>query len=352
MKQEKNKPLLAGVKRILKYIALALGVLVIAIAGFYFWASSSTLGEGETVFKIFVFPSKFKHTPPLPDTFTIMTYNIGYLSGMTNNRPVKTDQQLFDKNMNKFVEFMKKINPHFIAFQEIDYRSQRSFYQQQFKNIARKGQYRYGAAAVNWDKKYVPFPFGPPSVHFGRMLSGQAIVSRWPIRSTERFVLQKPKNNPFYYNRFYLDRLAQVATIEVGEHRLAIINVHLEASHQSTRQKHVKKVLEIYNKYKNDHAVLLLGDFNAIPPNAAQKKNFSDEPETDFSTDQTIPIILAETSLRAADLEYKTFPSENPTRKLDYIFYNHQKIEPVNVFVPQQINSSDHFPLVMQFRFK
>ena len=53
-----------------------------------------------------------------------------------------------------------------------------------------------GAYAVNWDKRYVPFPYWPPVVHFGEMLSGQGVLSKFPILMNKKIVLQKPEENP------------------------------------------------------------------------------------------------------------------------------------------------------------
>jgi hypothetical protein len=74
-----------------------------------------------------------------------------------------------------------------------------------------------GAIAINWDKRYVPFPYWPITQQFGRTLSGQSILSRFPIQNHERHVLDRVAGNNWIYNAFYLDRLAQVAEIVVGE---------------------------------------------------------------------------------------------------------------------------------------
>ena len=162
-------------------------------------------------------------------------------------------------------------------------------------------------------------------------------------------MLEKPGNSPFYYNALYLDRLVQVVKIQIKERELIILNVHLEAFDRETREKQARKVLEIYHSFKDNYPVLLIGDFNSVPPSAMQKKNFIDEPDADFTADGTIGLFLAEKSLSIAELTTFTFPSQNPTRKLDYIFYNHEKITCIKSWVPEGINSSDHLPLAMEF---
>ena len=341
---------IAGLKKALLVFAIVIVLFILLFVIFYFWASSGSLPENK-LSEIFVYSDSTAEPPENRDVFTVMTYNIGYLSGMTNNLAVKREKGLFEKNMKRFLQLVNKKKPGFIGFQEIDFHSRRSFDINQLRTIAGKAGYKYSAAAVNWDKHYVPFPYWPPSAHFGKTLSGQALLSQWPILSAKRIVLEKPGNKPFFYNAFYLDRLVQVVKIKVGSKNLMILNVHLEAFERETREHQAEKVLDIYRSYKDDFPVLLMGDFNCVPPGAEQKKNFPGEPEHDFSNDKTIAFFIEEKSLKAAELSTLTFPSNKPDRKLDYIFYNHDKIECVKTFVPE-IDSSDHLPLVMQFRLK
>jgi endonuclease/exonuclease/phosphatase family metal-dependent hydrolase len=334
----------------LTILAILLFVIILAFVIFYFWASSGTQPK-DKLSEIITYTDTPEH-PETQEIFTVMTYNTGYLSGMTNNQPVKRpDKAFFDKNMETFLQLLNEIQPDVIGVQEIDFHSKRSHYVNQLKTIAEKADYKYAAKAINWDKRYLPFPYWPPSLHFGRILSGQAVLSRWPILSTERIVLPKPKSTPFFYNTFYLDRLIQVVKIKIASRNLIILNVHLDAIDRETRENQAKRMLNIYRSFKDDYPVLLMGDFNSIPPDAPQKKDFPDEPFTDFLKDKTIQFFLEDPGLKAAEITTFTFPTNSPTRKLDYIFYNHDKIEFTKVFVPD-IDSSDHLPTVMQFSLK
>jgi endonuclease/exonuclease/phosphatase family metal-dependent hydrolase len=279
---------------------------------------------------------------------------------MANNLPRRMGKNFFQNNLKNFITVLNREKPDIIAFQEIDYHSNRSHYIDQLETIARRSKYPFTTRAINWDKRYVPFPYWPPSAHFGKVLSGQAVISHYPLQSSQRIVLDKPANKPFYYRVFYLDRLIQIAKIRIGSAILVTLNVHLEAFEQKTRENQARKVLRVYRSYKDQFPVLLMGDFNSIPPKATQKGAFSDEPETDFSTDKTMEIFMQEKSLKAAmvsspanfpETETFTFPSDNPSRKLDYIFYNHQKIVCLNAYVVN-LDSSDHLPVVMEFAFK
>jgi endonuclease/exonuclease/phosphatase family metal-dependent hydrolase len=350
MTSKKKFSLRAVFKVGISSLAILITLLLLAVILFYLWAGSSTLAEDKLAEII-----TFFNPPPSQaeqKTFTVMTYNIGYLSGMTNNQPVIRPKKIFfENNMNTFLHLLNEIQPDFLGFQEIDFHSRRSYDIDQMRTIAERAGYAYAARAVNWDKRYVPFPYWPPAVHFGRMLSGQAVLSRWPILAAQRIVLQKPQNSPFYYNAFYLDRLVQAVKIKAAHREIVILNIHLEAFDRETRENQAKKVLDIYRSYQDRFPTLIIGDFNSVPPKAPQKKNFLDEPETDFSHDQTLQLFLREPGLSAADLTSLTFPTLHPTRKLDYIFYSPEKIELLRTFV-LGINSSDHLSVAMQFSIK
>ena len=83
-------------KRFLKFIFRFLILLIIAFVIFFFWASSATLNESEYTKLV----EDDSIEVPLNDAvFSIVTYNIGYLSGMTNNLPVAKPKKLFDDNL-------------------------------------------------------------------------------------------------------------------------------------------------------------------------------------------------------------------------------------------------------------
>jgi len=329
-------------------------VLLLCLIAFFFWATSHTFPQ-ERYAEIVTYDVTHPPIDPQKEIYTVMTYNLGYLSGMTNNTAVRPSNELFAKNMQTFLEALKTYQPAIIGFQEIDFDSHRSYHVNHPEVIAQSSGLAYAALAVNWDNRYVPFPYWPPSVHFGKTLAGQAVLSRFPIVQAERIVLAKPTANPFYYNAFYLDRLIQVVKLKIKEKPIIVISVHLEAFQEDTRRQQVLNVMEVFRKYKKNFPVLLIGDFNSVPPDAVQKKDFSDEPEIDFTQDSTIATVLKEPGLKAAyqieNTDPKslfTFPSDNPTRKLDYVFYTADTIQ-VHRIKTVDIDCSDHLPLVVEF---
>ena len=326
-----------------------LAVFLVAITAFLYWAGTSTEHPAQWSSMTRYPGVEFKSNST--GIVRVMTYNIGYCSGMSNNLPVRENQYFFSRNMETFLEYLRKNPMDIVAFQEIDFHSHRSYFIDQLDTVSRTLEFPNGAGVVNWDKRYVPFPYWPPSVHFGPMLSGQGIVSRYEVLSNRRVRLEQPEGMFFLKKRFYMQRLAQVVELKLGERALVVVNVHLEAFHLETRRSQARQVLELFREYGEETPMLVLGDFNCVPPDAPKKSGFADEPDTDYTGDDTILLFLQQRGLKPALVGTPTFPSDKPDRQLDYIFYTPRWISPGATYtVP--LDSSDHLPLVMEFTLR
>jgi len=323
-------------KKLLKFILYLLIGVALFIIVFFFWASSPNYTQ-EDYSKVTI--NDFPQKTATDSIYSIVTYNIGYLSGMTNNRAVAKPKTLFDSNLEKVTTEFELLDADIIAFQEIDYASARSYKINQQNEIATLG-YNYVAEAVNWDENYVPFPEYPISMHFGEMLSGQSILSKYPIKNHQRIVLERVQDNPFYRDALYLERLAQVATITIENKDVIVINVHLEAFDKPTRVKQFNFVVDLFNQYKEKYPTILLGDFN------------SDADDQDAVIKQLFnkPMIG---NAAFGDTYAFTFDSANPVKRIDYIFYTKNSIDYIDGKVLTQFGqASDHLPVEMRFRLK
>lgn len=327
-------------KKLVRTIALLLVVLLVALGAFYFWAKEANWSPDKH--------AALLHTeiisPMRDSTFSLLTYNIGYLSGMTNNEAVKRKQSLFDDNLQNAQNLIKHLQPNIVCLQEIDYESSRSYEVNQEEALA-KTAYTYTARAVNWDKKYVAFPYWPVSMHFGKIVSGQSVLSKYPIAYQEIDTLAKVATAPFFYNEFYLERLAQIIKVRINKREMIVINVHLEAFDKETRRIHTEKVLELYKKYSQDYPVILCGDFNSSPD------------EIDGAIHLLLTAGVATADLPASAITTgqfdRTYNSQHPTERLDYIFYTSDKIDLLESRVIIEAGQiSDHLPLWAQFRLK
>ena len=324
-------------KNIIKPILRLFVLVIAAFIIFFFWASSPTIAEKE-------YAELIENESPVAvindSIYSIVTYNVGYLSGMTNNLPIAKPRKLFDGNQKKVETEFKKVNPDIIAFQEIDYEASRSYKVDQEKAFMNLG-YNYAARGVNWDERYVPFPYWPPSMHFGKVISGQSIISKYKLKEYERIVLERVPDNPFYRDALYLERLAQVVKVVLEGKEVVLINVHLEAFDKPTRVRQFEYVLELFNQYKDKYPTILLGDFNsrARDESAAVQKIFKMNG-------------VGNAAFKAVNPS-NTFNSKNPFERIDYIFYTENSIEYVSGKVLNDFEqASDHLPVEMQFRLK
>jgi endonuclease/exonuclease/phosphatase family metal-dependent hydrolase len=324
-------------KRFLKNFSGIFLVLIIAFTVFFFWASSPNLYEKEYA-KLLVTP--YESNIDTDSIFSIVTYNIGYLSGMTNNLAIEKPKELFENNMQTVIHEIKAVNPDIIAFQEIDYNASRSYHVNQQNEIAKLG-YNFVAKAVNWDETYVPFPYWPPSMHFGKVISGQSILSKYPLSAHQRIVLERVPEAPFYRDAFYLERLAQVVKVDLNGKEVVLINVHLEAFDTQTRGRQFEEVLAVFNTYKEQYPTILLGDFNsrARDEEAIIQKLFAMNDVGSAAFNSVNPL--------------NTFNSKDPFERIDYIFYTKNSIAYIDGKVGVEFGqASDHLPLEMRFRLQ
>jgi endonuclease/exonuclease/phosphatase family metal-dependent hydrolase len=325
------------INHLFKFLFSFLVIFALAAVAFYYWASSTNHPVEDYSQLI---ENKYPKAISNDSIHSLITYNIGYLSGMTNNRAVDKTKELFDDNLKRVYNQLEKYNPDFIFFQEIDYHSNRSYYVNQQEELQKLG-FNYVFQAVNWDVNYLPFPYFPPSAHFGEIYSGQSIFSKYPLANPERNVLERVADNPFYRDAFYLDRLAQVSKTIINGKTIVLINLHLEAYDRATRGKQTDHIVELYSKYKDQFPVLLAGDFNSdiVFENATIKRIFD------------IPGIGSAQFFK--ENKDKTYPSANPQVRLDYIFFNTQFIEVLNSETLTSFGeSSDHLPVLLQFKLK
>jgi endonuclease/exonuclease/phosphatase family metal-dependent hydrolase len=329
--------------RLFKVTALIILTPLILIAAFYFWASTGSYPKDKYNEVV-----NYKSLPPdKDDTLTVISFNIGYLSGLenaaTSDVGVKSTKEFYDHNLETAIAALKSQKADFIGFQEIDIAAKRSYYVNQVTELAKALNLGSAAIGINWDKNYVPFPFLPIEAQFGRTVAGQAILSRYPIKKSDRIVLEKIKSKPFFYKAFYLDRVAQVSEIDVNGKPLIIINVHLEAFEEKTRQNQTQVVKELAEGYATQYPVLLIGDFNS-------SLNRKEELEP------SINLLLKSQYFKSAmsiDQPIATYPSNKPEYTLDYIFYNPERIEVLeSTVVTQTAQASDHLPVMMKFRLR
>jgi endonuclease/exonuclease/phosphatase family metal-dependent hydrolase len=296
--------------------------------------------------------------PFMGGTLTVMTWNIGYASGMENNKGNVLSSADITANLDRIAASIRKNNADIVALQEIDFNSRRSHGINQLRYLQEKLNFPFAAYILNWNKRYVPYPMSLDfKKHFGRMQSGQAVLSRVPITENTAEFLAKPFDKPFWYNMFYISRAVQRVKVLVAGRELDLYNVHLEAFHTDTRMYQAIQLLDLM-KARGFTAGFVVGDFNSLPLDARKKLGFADEPEADFTGDNTIQVLKQKGGLaevvpdsinRLAESPSFTYPSVSPTRRLDYIFYS-PGIHHLRWSVDKGAGTgSDHLPVTAVF---
>jgi endonuclease/exonuclease/phosphatase family metal-dependent hydrolase len=335
--------------RILK-IALALaGVFFLSLGLFLFWAVGKSLPK-EAVLDVQKVQSSLQGDVG-NRTITLLTYNIAHGQGIKKQPTDWRDKAYTEQKLAEITEAIKKLNPDLITTQEVDLDAHRTHHINEALWIAQGAHYPYLACAPVWDENYIPFPYWPIENHLGSIKSANCIFSRYPLSNHRRTLFEKPKNNAFWYNWAYLERGAQMVDVLVGDKTFTLLNVHLEAFDLDSRQKQARELIALLNTLKIP--VIVAGDFNAIPPEAAQKTGFTDDPRLDYTQDHTIQIIRSNIgAYTEAPLTGESFPADKPDQRLDAIFaFNGIKILKGRV-VNEFQSASDHLPVVATIVFQ
>ena len=288
-----------------------------------------------------------------PSVVKILTWNLGFLYGQGSEGPgyEHRDADFYKRNLDQLVKEITEWQPDIICLQEIDFESSRSHDINQAQYLAIKAGYPYVAEAVSWDANYIPFPYWPLKNNFGRMKSGGAVLSKYPILDNNVHLLTKPTSQPWWYNLFYLHRYFQKVTVELGDKKFSIVNLHLEAFDKADRNQQAKNLVSRILSEKID---FVAGDFNMVPPSATKRSRFYNN--DDYENDPTYETLLKgnlsevipDDIYAKAESQYFTFPAWAPDRRLDYIWYKTGLKMMKAEVLPSAL--SDHLPLRASFQ--
>ena len=298
------------------------------------------------------------HPPEAAGELRVLSWNVAF-GGGAGKQPTETHGPGdVLANLAAVAERVASERPDVVLLQEVDRPSHRSGDVDQLKILQDTLGLPYACFVTTWRVRYLPFPYWPLSAHLGRVWSGQAILSRFPLASCRRVALPQPAEYAWWYNAFFLHRAAQVAVLSLpGGRRLAAVNVHLEAFSQPNREEQARRLAAELDRLPADLPLVVAGDLNTVPAEAPLKKAFVDEPDTDFSTDRTLGLVRAVEGLREVFLDDQpdaavqalTFPAEAPNRRLDYLFARGLGAS-TGRHVVADARASDHRPVAATFQ--
>jgi len=208
-----------------------------------------------------------------------------------------------DFDLDAIAKVIKDTDPDFVALQEVDYQTQRA----KTYDLATE---------LGWRTKMAPL-FGRAMPYDGGEY-GEGILSRYTFVETRNVGLPfTPGNEP---------RAAlEITTILPSGDTISFVGTHLDHLRDETdRVAQAKKINEAFAA--NQYPTILAGDLNAMP--GSTPINILEEMWTG-SYDKQNPA--------------PTFPSQNPSRKIDYVmFYPKNKWKVLETKVIQDPVASDH----------
>jgi endonuclease/exonuclease/phosphatase family metal-dependent hydrolase len=256
-------------KKVIKLILVFIALLIIGFLGLIGYATISDYRPEEKT-------EIYRSNKPvrLTDTaeITLISWNIGYC-GLDKDmdffydggKKVITPRNRFFENLEAVKDFFRKNDSiDFFLVQEIDKRSKRSYYVDQFVELEKLLEDYSAFFAINYKVFFVPLP---PSSPMGKVLSGIATFSKYRPLSSVRY--QFPGEYAFPKQLFLLDRcfLVNRYPLENGK-ELLVINTHNEAFDPGDIRKaqmaYLREFLE--SEFKKGNYIITGGDWNQTPP--------------------------------------------------------------------------------------
>ena len=206
---------------------------------------------------------------PTGKMLSFLSWNVGYGAlgdnadfFMDGGKGVKTaSRERVTQNLNEMIEEVKRINPDFAMFQEVDTNSHRSYGIDESKVLSQampKGEMTF---AYNFKVAFIPYPLPP----IGKVNGGIETLSKYQIKEADRISLPNPFSWP---NRLgNLKRCLAVHRIQVSNGKeLVLVNLHLEAYDDGEGKLAQTKLLREFLQKEVDagNYVIAGGDFNQI----------------------------------------------------------------------------------------
>jgi endonuclease/exonuclease/phosphatase family metal-dependent hydrolase len=313
------------------------------------------------------------------DTLKVMTWNVKFGGGRIDfffdcfgDRVVMTPDEVH-RHLQGMADFINETRPDILMVQEIDVQSKRTAFIDQVQWVLDHTEFQYALYTPQWKASYIP------SDGLGRMNSGLAVFSRWPLSEARRMALPLIKEQSWLVQYFYLKRALQQCVVNVHGREITFLNTHTEAYAQDgTKKKQLDLIFEhLQSLDTSGRDFIFAGDLNALPPGTAQTKGFPDSvcPPGEFEADD----YSAETdwlrpyygqfasAVPLSDYQQNNTPYFTHTvdgngswnRKLDYLFTNGLFVEDSHVTYQslerggyKTFGLSDHSPLSVKYMLK
>ena len=310
---------------------------------------------------------------PVPnsvDRVKMMTWNIKFGGGRlaffwecdgTRGNMTRTE---VTTHLDAIAEIIRAIDPDVLMVQEADIASKRCAYVDNVQWLLDHTALNYGAYASQWKADFVP------SDGVGRIDSGNAVLSKFPISEATRIALPLISDQDPVTKYFFLRRNILRAKVQVpGRDSIWVLGTHASAfSDDGTK---LRQILRLQSELEAidvlGEVFVAGGDLNSPPPVAKQRHDFPDDcDDARFEGDDYREEVdwlnglynRYESAVPLVDVEldpdrYHTFSGRADVfwnRKIDYLFTNgffgafetHQSVAQGGV---ETLSRSDHAPI-------
>ncbi len=219
------------------------------------------------------------------DTLSFLLWNVGYggLGAEANffydagkmltsgDKMVKSPKKDVEKNINGVSDFLTQQPVDFYLLQEVDRKSSRSYYINQYEKYGALHPNYTATFAPNYKVKRVPLPLAEPFNVIGKVYSGLATYSRFQPTSATRY--QLPGGYEWPSKVFHLDRCLAAHRFPLKNGKeLIVINTHNSAFDKGGVLKkqemaYLKSLVE--QEYNAGNYIVVGGDWNQCPPDFA-----------------------------------------------------------------------------------
>lgn len=238
------------------------------------------------------------------DTLKIISYNI-----FNAQHPEKKGES----TLKEITDFISEEAPDFVGLQEVDSATHR---------LAKLNGGRYFSLPDSLAENTGMHAIFGKSIAFDGGSYGIALLSRQPV-DARKVILPNPEDGE--------PRVLLIAELRTGLRKNMIFAAtHLDHQYKENRLQQVNAVNELLLQ-KQESPVILAGDFNFDPNSEAY---------------QTIQKYWIDTALESDSQPDFTYPTNDPTKRIDYIFVAASQRWEVLSYTTPKLLSSDHLPVV------
>lgn len=256
-------------KKVLRYLFILIIFILLGFIGLIIYAIITDYKPEE---QIIISQSKEPSVLNNSLSITLLTWNIGY-AGLDKDMDffydggtkVITPRNTCIANLKGIGNFLRSNDSiDFVFLQEVDRKSKRSYFIDEYDTILTKLNEPAADFATNYDVFFVPLPVSKP---MGKVLSGIATFGKYTPSSSIRVAY--PGDFGFPTQLFWLDRCFLVNRYPLSNGKeLILINTHHEAFDAGDIRIAQMEYLKtfIIKEYNNGNYVVAGGDWNQSPP--------------------------------------------------------------------------------------